>query len=237
MQNLFPINLRLKDILPTDGSPIVSFDYPEIEMFANNPDIQKLMYETVIRNYMWSYINADNKEQFYEWFTTYWQKNIIKYLPIFLKQIELSQKLYSARVEEFGYGRDTTETPDLQTTTEYQLGDEVKLQHGRVMTHERNLGEGGEETSYEQPLVENNRTLTGNETNSYSGADVTTRSGKNTDTRTEKGKKVITVKDNGTNTVTVYNAEQFRAVVETENILNTFIDEFDPLFNGVLFYQ
>ena len=237
MENLFPIALRLKDILPSDDTPIVDFDYPNVEEFTNNPDIQKIMYDAVVRNYMWAYINADNKEQFVEWFTTYWQRNIVHYLPIFLKQIELSHSLYKARIEEFGYGRDTAETPDLQTTTEYELGDNVELKHGRVMTHERNLGEGGQDTSYEQPLVENKRELTGNESNSYSGSDITTRSGKNTDTRKESGTKTIAVQDKGKNTVTVYDAQQFRAVVQMENILNPFIDEFEPLFNSVILFM
>ena len=229
------VNLRLNDIIDPDN-PFVEFGgFEELTDFDNNPDLQKYMYNLVVESYRWAYLNADNKEQFVAWFTTYWNRHIPKYLPLLLQQIKVSQDLYKARIEEHDFDKTNTETPDLQTVTDYKLGDKVSLQHGRVMTHERDLAENGDTTEYEVQVTDGNRKLTGTESNSYSGTDVTSREGTNTDTRKQTGTNTIKVKDKGKNTVTIYDAEKFRVALNTNSVMDKFIDEFEPLFVSILY--
>lgn len=229
------VNLRLNDIIEV-GKYFVDFNcYENFEQFQNNPDIQKIMYDLVIEHYRWAYLNADNKEQFVAWFNTYWKTHIFKYLPLFLKQISLSQELYTARLEEHEFDKTNTETPNLTTTTEYQLGDTVTLEHGRILTHERDLTENGENAEYEVQVTDLDRKLGGSETNKYTGADTTSRTGKNTDTRTENGNRTVTINDTGKNTVTIYDTDKFRMISSQTDVILKFIDEFSPLFVSILY--
>lgn len=235
MQYQPTVNLRLNDIIDPDN-PFVAFDYyKDFEQFQYNPDVQKIMYDIVIEHYRWSYLNADNAEQFKAWFNTYWKTHVLKYLPLFLKQISLSQDLYTARLEEHDFGKTNTETPNLTTTTEYELGDKVTLEHGRVLTHERDLAETADNAEYETQVTDLDRKLTGNESNKYSGSDTTSRSGTNKDTRIENGNRTVTVKDVGKNTVTIYDADKFRMITSNTDVLLSFIDEFSPLFVSILY--
>lgn len=237
MAIVVPRRLRLNEIVDENNTPLIPLTISEAWGVEKDEALAAMLYDIMTRSYMWSKINYDDKEQFVYWLKYYWEKTLPRYIPIIKAQVELSENMYKARIEKFKGGRTETTTPELETVTKYELGDTVSLEHGRKLTHERNLNEGAKTTQYEQQLVDDNRTLGGDETNTYSGTDKTVRSGVNTDTRNERGKSTLAIEHNDDNTVTVYDAEKFRAVLITMNVTDSFIDEFSPLFESVLFFS
>lgn len=124
--------LRLNDIL-VEGETLVDFGYPYIENFTQNNQLKQIMYDSVINNYLWAFVNADNEEQFKSWFRTYWNRLIIQYLPNFENQIIISHNLNQARIEEHENTEDKTETPNLVDKTSYKLGDKTETTYGRKL--------------------------------------------------------------------------------------------------------
>ena len=102
------------------------------------------------------------------------------------------------------------------------------------MTHTRNLSNDSEQTEYGSQTIVGKNTLGGNETNGYSGKDITKRSGANVETRTETGNGTNDHTDNSTTDVSMFDAVRWKSWLETENILNAFIDEFSPLFIPII---
>lgn len=229
-------NLRLNDILKKDEF-IVDIDYPQIEEFTDNKTLKTIMYNAVIDNYLWAYIAVDNEEQFRAWFKTYWNRNIIKYLPNFESQIKISQNLTKAKVTEHNLTQDKTETPQLTDTTTYKLGDTVENAYGRTLGMEADHTDNSNRTEYDVQTVTDNRKYEQHDKNTYGGKDTTTRSGENVQTLKRTGNRTFKFVDKGNETVTYYDVDKFVSIVKSTNILAKFIDEFAPLFMDVIFFS
>ena len=227
--------LRLNDILKKD-EVIVDLDFPNIEDFTDNPNLKQIMYNAVINNYLWAYISADNEEQFRSWFKTYWERNIIKYLPVFESQIKISQNLTKAKITEHDLTQDKTETPELTDTTTYELGDTVDIEYGRTLDMTANHTDKSKRTEYDVQVVDEDSEYTQKDNNTYGGKDTTKRSGQNIQTLNRTGNRTFKFVDKGKETVTYYDVDKFIEFIKSTNILNKFIEEFAPLFMDVLFF-
>ena len=214
--------LRLNDIIQ-ENEVIVDLDYPDIEEFNDNKPLKNIMYNILIDNYLWAYIAVDNSEQFISWFKVYWNRNIIKYLPLLENQIKISQ--------------DKTETPELVDTTTYKLGDTVDITYGRTLNMDGEHTDNQTTKEYETQTVNNQRKYTQKDKNTYGGNDTTVRSGENVQTLNRNGQRTFKVVDKGNETVTYYDVDKFVEIIKSTNLLDKFIDEFAPLFMEVLFYM
>ena len=196
---------------------------------------QTTLYEAVVNNYMWAYLEADTYEQFAVMFKRYWDRLIPVYQKLYEQQLKFLENINYFRKEKYHRKRVEIQTPDKQAETTYTLGDKTELQHGRVLTHNRELTDNSEDTSYNTQTVERMGTLGGTESNTYSGKDTTSRSGENVEVRKETGTDTNDHTDDSTTDVEMYDAERLAVGIRMANIIDKFIDEFSPLFVPVIF--
>lgn len=228
--------LRLNDIIQ-ENEVIVDLDYPDIEEFNDNKPLKNIMYNILIDNYLWAYIAVDNSEQFISWFKVYWNRNIIKYLPLLENQIKISQNITKAKVTEHNLTQDKTETPELVDTTTYRLGDTVDITYGRTLNMDGEHTDNQTTKEYETQTVDNQRKYIQKDKNTYGGNDTTVRSGENVQTLNRNGQRTFKVVDRENETVTYYDVDKFVEIIKATNLLDKFIDEFAHLFMEVLFYM
>lgn len=218
----------------TQAMRLIDINNPNVP-FVENLDVhEREMYDAVIESYLWAYLEADTYEQFKYMFNVYWKRNMHKYSRLYSKYITFTESMDIYRKEKYDRHRVETDTPNYTKETEYELGDTVELKHGRVLTHNRDLTNDTEQTQYDTQTVVDSSNLGGSETNAYSGKDITKRTGSNVETRTETGSGTNDHIDDSTTEVSMFDAERWKSWLETENVLNAFIDEFSPLFIPII---
>lgn len=214
------------------GLPFI-YGIPEI----NNIEIREFLYYTIIENYGWSEIIFDTAEQFSFWFQTYWNKAIPKYLPLFQAQI---QNIINATT-------DTKETRGGEMVTTNSGSDLENINHGKILTHERELTEtetpnvsiteNNERTQYEEQTVNESSTTTPSGTNTRSlGGSYSNKNSGQDSTSTQYG-KIVTIKDTRTNELKQFNYDKILQMLNSVSVLDSFIDCFKNLFVEVLYAQ
>lgn len=130
--------LRLIDILSIDNSPIVDI----------KSDGQQFLYDSVIDNYINSYVEADNEEQFKKLFSIYWNRNILKYETLLQKETEILGELNTEKDNNIIIERNETETPAIKQTESWTYGKQNTIQYGKHLVINPDITER-EETSGE----------------------------------------------------------------------------------------
>lgn len=222
---MFKTELRLIDIIDSESKFVEVGDDKTLNT----------LYNSVISNYLWAYLEADTYEQFAIKFKVYWDRLIQVYKQLYEQQLKFLENINYFRKEKFHRKRTETETPNLTTETDYTLGDRTELQHGRVLMHKRELTDSDSSTEYTAQVTKRTGSLGGEESNTYSGTDATIRSGTNTEVRSQTGNSVNDHTDDSSTDVEMYDAERLAVGVRMSNIVNKFIDEFSPLFVPVIY--
>lgn len=137
--------LRLIDILSTDNSPIVEL----------KSDAQRFLYDSVIENYINSYIEADNEEQFKKLFAVYWYRNILRYETLLQKETKILEELNTEKYSTITIERNETETPAIQQTESWTYGKQNTIQYGKHLVINPDI------TETEQTSGQNNQSNTG----------------------------------------------------------------------------
>lgn len=249
------LNFLLDDL--AEDEKLIDITKPAYSKFEDDGELREIMYEAVIANYCWSEIMFETKEQFCMWFQTYWNRVLFKHLNDLRNQILIGENLTTARTEKASGKEDTTETPNFVDTTTDTYGETNTFEHGHVLSHERELTENYQQgititqevnrTQYETQTVEDNTTTTpsgednrnlgGTYTNTNSGQDKNSRGGENTHKLERTGNRTISLTNSRDNTVTYYDYDKLVSALESMNSLDSFIDEFAPLFAEVIYYE
>lgn len=137
--------LRLIDILSTDNSPIVEI----------NSDAQQFLYDSVIDNYINSYVEADNEEQFKKLFSVCWNRNILKYETLLQKETEILGELNTEKDTNITIERSETETPAIKQTESWTYGKQNTIQYGKHLVINPDI------TETENTSGQNNQSNTG----------------------------------------------------------------------------
>lgn len=126
------INLRLNDIL--EDTPIVSFD-------NENSEIDKFLYDSVVGAYQYAYINADNKEQFYNEFKKLWNRSIPYHRNLVLAQIAVSENIWKAKIDKKDTHTNLVDTPNYDDTETWDFDTNEQTEHGHTLTITPNITE------------------------------------------------------------------------------------------------
>lgn len=230
--------IRLNEIVSTNSEPIIDLSQPQTPNdFMRIDTIEEMLYNAIIDNYLWAFIIPQSTEAFIKWFQTYWNRNIIRYEPLVINQLTILENLYNGRSEKFKRDRTVTEKPDEQHDTTLTLGDTTTTKVNREYVRTPDLETNTNQTQFEQQTAETNETRTGTEKNTtktVGDGDTVTRGGSNNTLFKKTGTNENILHDESETDVKVYDVDRFEIIARQTNVINSWIDEFAPLFNSIL---
>lgn len=232
------VKLRLNELIKYD------VNNEPIPFVVLSTETEKALYEAVINNYMWAYINQDSYEQFQKLFSIYWKININKYSELFNRASELYEKLFKFRDGLAHYAKDE-KTQKVQSKTETFSPEETST-HTYDHTFKTNfLADKANNYTDEKHFTQNAaHTETNSDTQTtYKYGDINdkgdkiTRGGKNT-TKTEYSGEPdkFTADNTNTETYSDFDVDKFVKALKSMTVYDSFIDAFAPLFQEVLYY-
>lgn len=230
--------LRLIDIITLDNG------VPEDLVGCTN-DVQKELYKMVIYSHYTSFILAYSKEEFKYWLKFYWDKNIGKYESVFNRATEMYDKLYSFRDGSSNIKKDETTVRKTSKTETFSPGETTTHTYDHTMKLSYTADEAenfNKEKRFEQNAIENSTNAKTDTVYKYGAegdkGDTLTRSGSNKTVTEYTGDPDKFITDNTTtDKFSDYDPDRFIKALRSANVLDCFIDEFDNLFEGVLYYD
>lgn len=154
MQAERTIALRLIDILTEDNTPLVTIETEE----------QQYLYDNVIDNYINSYIETDNEEQFIKLFKHYWNRNINKYENLLKRESEILENLNTDKNNNIDIVKSETETPNITQNESWTYGKQNTINYGKQLDITPNITETesntGKDTQTNKGTVSNVGTST-----------------------------------------------------------------------------
>ena len=203
------ICLRLIDILTTENTPLVKIATEE----------QQYLYDNVIDNYINSYIETDNEEQFIKLFNHYWNRNIKKYEALLKRESEILENLNTDKNNNIDIVKSETETPNITQNESWTYGKQNTINYGKQLditpniTEEENITGTDTQTNtgstinagnstvtkYNQSIekTDSENTLTNNLTNELTHGTTTNKTRTGSENHTNSGSDVSI--DSGTN--------------------------------------
>lgn len=214
---------------------------------VRNNAIEKALYDTILQAYRNSYVNDDNLDSFKASFGFYWNKNIGKYTSLLNTSKDFYSNYFQFRSGKSVHNSDKNTTRKQTKTEEFTPTEIVttKYDHTMQQDYKTNTEDGASnkivEKRFEQNAIETETAANTSTMYTYSSGetgDTTSRSGKNTTTTKWTGDpdtehNDLTITDN----LSDFDPERFEKALRSTNVYDLWIDEFSPLFSGVLFYD